>query len=106
MQHGGTNFSWVELVDRSREEVRGVAGQLGLDTLDTTMALLYDAVVTFSLALTRLQAVQQMSQSPLDCSGELSWSWGNSLTNYMKVSTVFCFPPSSFSSFRWWSLSV
>ena len=91
MQHGGTNFSWVELVDRSREEVRAVADLLGLTTLDSTMALLYDAVVTFSLALTRLQAVQLLSQTRLDCSGQLSWSWGNSLTNYMKVSTSFPF---------------
>ena len=72
-------------MDRSREEVRAVAGMLGLTTLDTTMALLYDAVVTFSLALTQLQAVQMIRQTPLDCSGQLSWSWGNSLTNYMKV---------------------
>ena len=85
LKHGGTNFSWVELVDSSREEVRAVAGMLGVTTLDSTMALLYDAVVTFSLALTQLQAVQRLSETPLDCSGEFSWSWGNSLTNYMKV---------------------
>ena len=79
------------MVDSSRTEVRGVAGQLGLRTLDTTMALLYDAVLTFSLALTQLQAVQFLSQTPLDCSGQLSWSWGNSLTNYMKVSSEMIF---------------
>ena len=75
-----------------------MAGQLGLDTLDTTMALLYDAVVTFSLALTRLQAVQLLSQTRLDCSGQVSWSWGNSLTNYMKVSTSSPSNPSSSGS--------
>ena len=57
LKHGGTNFSWVSLVDTTREEVRGVAGNLGLQRLDTTSALLYDGVITFSLALTQLQSV-------------------------------------------------
>ena len=86
MQHGGTNFSWVSLVDPAREEVRGVARTLGLERLDTTSALLYDAVMTFSLALTQLQSIQTIYQTPLDCSGQQSWPWGNSLTNYMKES--------------------
>ena len=84
-----------------------MARMLGLTTLDTTMALLYDAVVTFSLALTRLQAVQSLRQTPLDCSGQLSWSWGNSLTNYMKVGRLAWERlVKTYILFRWWSLSV
>ena len=85
-QHAGTNFSWVGLVDSEREEVRGVAGVLGKAKLDSRSALLYDGVITFSLALSQLQSVQTVQQTALDCSGQYSWASGNSLTNYMKAS--------------------
>ena len=73
-------------MDSQREEVRGVAGVLGRARLDSRSALLYDGVITFSLALSQLQSVQTVQQTALDCSGQYSWASGNSLTNYMKAS--------------------
>lgn len=53
--------------------------------MDTTTALIYDAVHLFALALHELSMIQDISIGPLDCSGETSWAHGSSLINYMKL---------------------
>ena len=53
--------------------------------LDTTTALIYDSVHAFSLALNELSSVQQVRQSPLDCSGQTAWIHGNSLEQSLEV---------------------
>ena len=55
--------------------------------LDTTTALIYDSVNAFALALNELTSVQQVIPSNLDCDEHRTWSHGNSLMNYMKVSS-------------------
>jgi hypothetical protein len=53
--------------------------------LDTSTALVYDAVHLFALALHELSMFQDISISPLDCTGQKSWAHGSSLINYMKM---------------------
>ena len=53
--------------------------------LDTTTALIYDAVHLFALALHELNMIQDIQIGPLDCTGETSWAHGSSLINYMKL---------------------
>lgn len=53
--------------------------------MDTTTALIYDAVHLFALALHELSMIQDINIGPLDCSGETSWAHGSSLINYMKL---------------------
>ena len=53
--------------------------------LDTTTALIYDAVHLFALALHELSMIQEIDIKPLDCQGETSWAHGSSLINYMKL---------------------
>ena len=53
--------------------------------MDTTTALVYDAVHIFALALHELSNVQDINIGQLDCSGQTSWAHGSSLINYMKL---------------------
>ena len=53
--------------------------------LDTTTALIYDAVHLFAVALHELSQFQDIQIKPLDCTGETSWPHGSSLINYMKL---------------------
>jgi len=55
--------------------------------LDTTTALIYDAVHLFALALHELNMIQDININSLDCTGEKSWEHGSSLINYMKLTT-------------------
>ena len=53
--------------------------------MDTTTALIYDAVYLFALALQELSQIQDITIGSLDCSGQNSWAHGSSLINYMKL---------------------
>ena len=53
--------------------------------MDTTTALIYDAVHLFALALHELNMIQNIEIGSLDCTGETSWAHGSSLINYMKM---------------------
>ena len=53
--------------------------------MDTTTALIYDAVHLFAVALHELSQFQDIQIKPLDCTGETSWPHGSSLINYMKL---------------------
>ena len=55
--------------------------------MDTTTALIYDAVHLFALALHELNMIQDININSLDCTGEKSWEHGSSLINYMKLTT-------------------
>ena len=50
----------------------------------TEAALAYDAVHLFTRALHDLEVSRAVSIEPLFCEGDLTWSHGSSLINYMK----------------------
>ncbi|XP_066943694.1 glutamate receptor ionotropic, kainate 2-like isoform X2 [Macrobrachium rosenbergii] len=52
--------------------------------LKTEMALMYDAVHLFAKALGDLDRSRPIEVARLDCEGDETWIYGNSLVNYMK----------------------
>ena len=97
-KYGGTNFTAFRMIDTNKMEVKSVIHDIvskeiaqgrTIDiqdgNLDTTTALIYDAVHLFALALHELNMIQDINIGPLDCTGETSWAHGSSLINYMKL---------------------
>ena len=59
--------------------------QIENGNLDTTTALIYDAVHLFALALDELSKIQEINIVPINCEAGDSWEHGSSLINYMKL---------------------
>ena len=52
--------------------------------IKTTTALMYDAVELFAKALKELTVAQTVTTQSLSCDKKETWTFGNSLLNYMK----------------------
>ncbi|KAK4297158.1 hypothetical protein Pmani_030406 [Petrolisthes manimaculis] len=97
-RHGGTNITSLRLVDPDNPLVQRVIqdwvfGELRYGraveptqttTLQTEVALMYDAVQLFAKALDDLDRPRHIDVTPLECDGDFTWVHGNSLINYMK----------------------
>ena len=97
-KYGGTNFTAFRMIDTNHYEVKQVIKdivtsemnqgnrlQIENGNLDTTTALIYDAVHLFALALDELSKIQEINIVPINCDAGDSWEHGSSLINYMKL---------------------
>ena len=97
-QYGGTNFTAFRLIDTNKPALRKVVSEIVLKemqqgrafdfqdgNMDTTTALIYDAVELFARALHKYNSYQDVSvPTQLNCEGESSWIHKESLVNDMK----------------------
>ncbi|KAG1652212.1 Glutamate receptor ionotropic, kainate 1 [Nymphon striatum] len=108
-RHGGTNITAFQLVDPDSPHVRRAVMEWTFDgssgsrlrnpnslgnfqtkeiKIDTQTALIYDAVTLLSKSLHDLDRSQDMQVKPISCDNGSPWAYGNSLINYMKMSSV------------------
>lgn len=59
-------------------------------SLQTEVALVFDAVQLFAKALDDLERSRHINVTPLDCDGDVTWIHGNSFINYMKWVSTNC----------------
>ncbi|XP_050695826.1 glutamate receptor ionotropic, kainate 2-like isoform X2 [Eriocheir sinensis] len=97
-RHGGSNITGIQLLDPDSKAMRDMAEKwkraemnMGrvlperFNKITTGAALMYDAVVLFSSALSTLDKSRRVHIRGLTCDGDDTWQHGNSLINYMKL---------------------
>ncbi|CAL4076228.1 unnamed protein product, partial [Meganyctiphanes norvegica] len=97
-RHGGTNLYTLQLVDLHSPAVQRVIQDWTFEEdppigrtnqIQTEVALMYDAVKVFATALGQHMHSMNINTTALKCDGDAAWEYGTSLSNFIRMGSLY-----------------